>query len=145
MVTKSFSSTLASLITSGDVSGAETYFRGWCAGRTWAPAEASAIRSACSRWGVDPARFGVAPRRAPEPWTLAIRAYLTMDPIPQSATDGDFQTAAMVAWSRYPDPVPTWRMEAVRFRLHHPTAPLDVAAIDAATSSTLAMLARRCS
>lgn len=145
MNARSFSSTLTSLIASGDVSGAETYFLGWCAGRTWAPAEASAIRSACSRWGVDPTRFSVAPRPAPEPWTLALRAYLTMDPVPQIATDGDFQTAAMVAWSRYPDAAPTWRMEAVRFRRLHPTAPLDGAAIDAATSSTLAVFARRCS
>lgn len=138
------SPTLADIITSGDISLARTYFTGWCSGRRWTPTEAAVIRGACSRWGIDPADFrAAAPLRRLDAGSLALRASLMLAPVPSCATDGDFQAAAMEAAAHPNEPAFSWRMEAIRFKLHHPTKALDLDAVFAATVDTLALWRRR--
>ena len=136
--------TLSSIITSGDVSQARSYFAGWCLGRTWTASEALEIRSACARWGVDPAEFSApSPPRALDAGSLALRAHLLLDTIGGTLTDGDFQCATMAAASHPADPTYTWRMEAIRWRRCHGVEPLDLDAVFAATVDTMGLWARR--
>lgn len=142
--TTTHAATLADIITSGDISFARTYLTEWCAGRAWSQTEAAAIRGACSRWGIDPADFrAAAPPRRLDAGSLALRASLMLAPVPSCATDGDFQIAAMQAAAHPDEPAFSWRMEAIRFRLHHPTKALDLDAVFAATVDTLALWRRR--
>jgi hypothetical protein len=130
---------IASMITSGDVDAAARVYDG----SPVAEASKPAIRSACARWGVDPARFGAPAKPAPGPETWAIRAHLTLDAIPQVAADGDFQLAMMQAAGRPTDGALLWRAEAIRARMGAPTTPLDVEAITRAAVALGEMFARR--
>jgi hypothetical protein len=130
---------LAYTIETGDIDRARRTYDG----RTWRPAEAALIRSACARWGVDPAGFGVAPRPECPPHLWSLRATLTLPAVPAHPTESDFHLAAMEAASHAPAPEWTWRLEAIRWRVGHPETPLDLAAIQAATADTLALFARR--
>lgn len=130
---------LASLITSGDVDAATRIYDGSPVAEAGKPA----IRSACARWGVDPARFGAPAKPVPGPETWALRAHLTLDAIPQIATDGDFQLAMMMAAGAGADGALLWRAEAIRARMHAPAYPLDVEAITRAAVALGEMFARR--
>jgi hypothetical protein len=143
-MTTTFASILSSLILSGDISGAEAYMRGWCEGRAWTATEAASVRSACSKWGVDPARFGVAPRPACPVDMLPLRAHLICDPVPEYPTDEDFQRAAMRATNEWPEAAYVWRMEAIRWRRGAGNGkPLNLPVIQAATEKALVRLAAK--
>lgn len=145
MTATSLSAALASLIASGDVSSAESYYAGWCTARTWTRTESAHIRGACSRWGVDPVRFGVAPAPVCPPELWSVRAHLIAGEVPLYPTDEDFQTSAMAATRYYPEPAHVWRMEAIRSRRGAPGRgqPLDLPAIQAAAVTAMARLSAR--
>ena len=140
----SFALTLASLISSGDINAAESYHLGWCSTRMWSGIESAQIRSACSRWGVDPARFGAAPAPVCPPDLWPVRASFIAGDVPLFPTDEDFQTSAMAATNHYPEPAYVWRMEAIRWRRGAGRGqPLDLPAIQSATVAAMARLGAR--
>ena len=53
-----FVDTLCALICSGDVDMARTYFEGWCGHIRWNHLEKRLLKTACSKWELDPAGFG---------------------------------------------------------------------------------------
>lgn len=139
-----FALTLVSLISSGDVDAAETYRGGWCSGRAWTRIESAHIRGACSRWGVDPTRFGAAPAPVCPPDLWPVRASFVAGEVPLYPTDEDFQTAVMAATNHYPEPAYVWRMEAIRWRRGPGYGqPLDLPAIESATVAAMARLAAK--
>lgn len=134
---------LVAMITSGDVSAAEYLRRELPGVPRWNELDARRLRHACACWDIDPARFGVAPLPPLAAWLWPLRASMLLDPVPLHPLDGDFQRAAMEAASHELEPAYAWRLEAVRWRMHHPGRSLDLGAIEAATRDTLALFARR--
>jgi hypothetical protein len=73
---------------------------------------------------------------------LPIRAQVLYSAVPLYPIDSDFHTAASTVFHEEDEPAAHWRIEAVRWRIHHRGAPLDAAALATIAGWTAARLLR---
>lgn len=134
---------LSQLIESGDVDAARRYFATDCGSKPWGGIDAARVRCACAKWGIDPTALGCSPPRECPSDLWHLRASFQCAPVPMHPTGGDFQLASMQAASNVAEPAYVWRLEAIRWRMGHPGADLDLPAIEAKAIEMRAFFARR--
>ena len=71
---------------------------------------------------------------------LPLRAHVLFGEVPRYPTDDDFHGAASDVFHEEDEPATHWRLEAVRWRLHHPGTPLDDVALATIAGRTAARL-----